>query len=74
MLQMSYALEEVFFWGEREQALQPGQAPRRPAISEALKTCSGSTSPYKALLQHAGHWCSSYNLLSSLRTGRKHVL
>lgn len=77
MLGMSYALEGVFFGGrggEKEQVLQPGQAPRRPAISEALETCSGSTLPYKALLLHAGYRCSSCNLLPSPWASRKRVL
>lgn len=58
---MSYALEGVFFGGmegEKERALEPGQATRKepgqatrkPAISEALETCFGSILPYKALL------------------------
>lgn len=50
---MSYALEGVFFGGmggEKERALEPGQATRRPAISEALETCFGSILPCKAVL------------------------
>lgn len=49
---MSYALEGVFFGemgGEKERALEPGQAPRTPAISEGLEAF-GSILPYKALL------------------------